>query len=251
MTRLTLENLGVTFGEHRVLRDITCELAGGEMVSVIGQNGGGKTTLLKAVAGLLPHSGKVCADLGENQVFQKSIAYVPQLSQVTSRLTVFEMVLLGLVNDLSWRVSKETFDRVDETLHQLNINRLADTPVNRLSGGQKQLVFMAQAFVSRPKILLLDEPTSALDLRHQLVVMNAARDYTDQTGAVTIVVVHDLLTAARFSDKLLLLGDGRIRTFDTPENVLKPETLSDVYKVSVSVEKTDPGFLNVIPLEAL
>ena len=251
MTSLKLDNLGVRFGEHVVLRDISCKIAGGELVSVIGQNGGGKTTLLKAVAGLLPHEGKVSADLPAQESFQKSIAYVPQLSQVTSRLTVFEMVLLGLVNDLSWRVTKETFDRVDETLHRLNINRLADVAVNRLSGGQKQLVFMAQAFVSRPKILLLDEPTSALDLRHQLVVMNAARNYTDQTGAVTIVVVHDLLTAARFSDKLLLLSEGKIRMLDTPENVLKPEALSEVYKVTVSVEKTDPGFLNVIPLQAL
>lgn len=251
MSRLTLEHLGVSFGERQILKDISCEIAGGELVSVIGQNGGGKTTLLKAVAGLLPHTGSVSADLGVSENFQKSIAYVPQLSHVTSRLTVFEMVLLGLVKDLSWRVSKETFDRVDETLHQLNINTLADMPVNRLSGGQKQLVFMAQAFVSRPKILLLDEPTSALDLRHQLVVMNAARNYTDSAKAVTIVVVHDLLTAARFSDKLLLLADGKIKTFDTPENVLKPDTLSDVYQVSVSVEKTDPGFLNVIALEAL
>lgn len=251
MTCLTLEHLGVHFGQQKVLCDINCEIAGGQLVSVIGQNGGGKTTLLKAIAGLLPHAGNVRTDLPAQESFQKSIAYVPQLSQVTSRLTVFEMVLLGLVKDLSWRVTKQTFDRVDETLHQLNINRLADVAVNRLSGGQKQLVFMAQAFVSRPKILLLDEPTSALDLRHQLVVMNAARNYTDQTKAVTIVVVHDLLTAARFSDKLLLLGEGTIKIFDTPEKVLRPETLSDVYKVSVSVEKTDPGFLNVIPLEAL
>ncbi len=251
MTHLTLENFSVSFGKNRVLNDISCVFQGGELVSVIGQNAGGKTTLLKAIAGFIPHSGRIETNVAKASDLRVSVAYVPQLTHVTSRLTVFEMVLLGLVKDLSWRVSKETFDRVDRTLHELNINQLAHTPVHQLSGGQKQLVFMAQAFVRQPKILLLDEPTSALDLRHQLVVMNAARRYTDTTEAVTIVVVHDLLTAARFSDKILLLGNGGVRKFDTPENVLDPNMLADVYQVSVSVERTDPGFLNVIPLKAL
>ena len=250
MTRsLEILNLGVRFGANEVLRDVNASFHGGELVSVIGQNGGGKTTLLKAVAGLLPYSGKV--HLRESDGESMRISYVPQLTQVTSRLTVFEMVLLGLVKDLSWRVTPEIFERVDRTLHALNINRIAAEPVCRLSGGQKQLVFMAQAFVSNPGVLLLDEPTSALDLRHQLVVMNAAREYTRRQAAVTLVIVHDLLTAARFSDKLLLLGNGTVRLFDNPKRVLDPEVLSEVYKVSVSVETTEPGFLSVIPLEPL
>lgn len=253
MTReLILEGLGVEFAGRRVLHDIDARMKGGELVSVIGQNGGGKTTLLKAIAGLVPHGGGVTVEEDGRSFSERSgIAYVPQLTQVTSRLTVFEMVLLGLVKDLSWRVSHETFDRVDETLHAMNINQLADQSVCSLSGGQKQLVFMAQAFVSKPRILLLDEPTSALDLRHQLVVMNAARKYTDECGAVTLVIVHDLLTAARFSDRLLLLSDGTVQKFAKPEEVLHPDLLASVYRVSVSVEETDSGFLSVIPLHPL
>lgn len=238
-----------------MLRDISATLEGGELVSVIGRNGGGKTTFLKAVAGLVPHSGtvEVCESEAVRplEALDVGIAYVPQLMQVTSRLTVFEMVLLGLVKDLSWRVTPEIFERVDETLHAMNIDRFANEPVCRLSGGQKQLVFMAQAFVSKPKILLLDEPTSALDLRHQLVVMNAARRYTDENGAITMTVVHDLMTAARFSDRLLLLGDGSVSCFDAPSRVLDPDLLAAVYQVSVSVEQTDPGFLSVIPIRPL
>lgn len=247
MTSLAIDNLCVDLGGRPVLKNITASFNGGELVGVIGQNAGGKTTLLKAVAGLVPSKlGSVVID-----DHLARIAYVPQLSHVASRLSVFEMVLLGLVKNLSLRITREIFDQVDETLHAMGINKLAQTPVCRLSGGQKQLVFMAQAFVSRPRVLLLDEPTSALDLRHQLVVMNAARRYTTTTGAVTMVVVHDLLTAARFSDKLLLLAEGRVRVFDEPKAVLDPAVLSEVYQVSVSVEPTKPGFLNVVPIEPL
>lgn len=249
---LTISNLDVSFGTRSVLHDVSASMKGGELVSVIGQNGGGKTTLLKAIAGLVPHGGHVnVRDDITVSGKQTSIAYVPQLTQVTSRLSVFEMVLLGLVKDLSWRVAPEMFDRVDRTLHAMNISHLADNPISNLSGGQKQLVFMAQAFVSEPGILLLDEPTSALDLRHQLIVMNAARRYTDEHKAVTLVIVHDLLTAARFSDKLLLLGGGTVQRFAKPVDVLNPQLLESVYRVSVSIEKTLPGFLNVVPLEPL
>lgn len=127
MTHLTLENFSVSFGKNRVLNDISCVFQGGELVSVIGQNAGGKTTLLKAIAGFIPHSGRIETNVAKTSDLRASVAYVPQLTHVTSRLTVFEMVLLGLVKDLSWRVSKETFDRVDRTLHELNINQLAHT----------------------------------------------------------------------------------------------------------------------------
>ena len=118
-----------------------------------------------------------------------------------------------------------------------------------LSGGQKQLVFMVQAFVSRPKVLLLDEPTSALDLPHQLVVMDLARKYTQENGAITLFVVHDLVLASRCSSRLL--HEGRIKAFDTAERVLLPYLLGDVYDVEASVERTLPGFLNVIPVRPL
>lgn len=158
MISLELKNLSVSFGPNRILTDLDAVIPGGAITSVIGQNGGGKTTLLKAVAGLVRHEGAVLITEDGRERSRKCVSYVPQLSTVTSRLTVFEMVLLGLVNDLSWRVTPERFEEVDRTLHRMEIAHLAQEPVCRLSGGQKQLVFMAQAFVARPKVLLLDEP---------------------------------------------------------------------------------------------
>lgn len=249
--KLSIENLSVSFGRKTVLSDVSADIAGGELVSVIGQNGCGKTTLLKAVAGLVKATGRVLATENGKTLSNSAVAYVPQLTAVQSRLTVFEMVLLGLVNDLSLTVDGKTFDRVDAVLHAMHINELASEPVLSLSGGQKQLVFMAQAFVSSPRVLLLDEPTSALDLRHQLIVMQAARRYTERTGAATVCVVHDLMAAARFSDRLIMLAHGRVRACGTPKEVLKPDMLEAVYRVSTHVGLTEPGFINVVPIEPL
>lgn len=251
MIELKLDQFGVSYGRSSVLHDIDAKMAGAQVISVIGHNGSGKTTLLKAIAGLIKHQGEISALRDGHEIPQSAIRYVPQLSTVSSTLSVFEMVLLGLVNSLSWRVTPELFDQVDATLHALEINSLAHIPVNRLSGGQRQLVFLAQAFVSQPKILLLDEPTSALDLRHQLIVMNAVREYTQKQEAITLVIMHDLLTAARFSQQILLLENGTLSILDEPELVLQAQRLERIYNVSVSIEKTASDFLNVVPIKPL
>lgn len=251
MIQLKLEQLGVSYGRTSVLHDVGANIEGAQVISVIGHNGSGKTTLLKAIAGLNHYTGKVSVLSNGEELTQKAIRYVPQLSTVSSTLSVFEMVLLGLVNSLSWRVTPELFNKVDATLHALEINTLAHTPVNQLSGGQRQLVFLAQAFVSDPKVLLLDEPTSALDLRHQLIVMNAVREYTLKHDAITLVIMHDLLTAARFSQQILLLENGTLSILDEPELVLQAQRLERIYNVSVSIEKTASDFLNVVPIKPL
>ena len=203
---LTVRNLGVEFGPKKILHDISFDVAAGELVSITGRNAAGKTTLLKAIAGLEPRTGDVVLKENGEVLPRSAIAYLPQLTQVSSRLSVFEMVMLGLGRRLSWRVTPDVFEQVDQTLHAMQISHLADLPVASLSGGQKQLVFMAQAFVSRPRVLLLDEPTSALDLRHQLIVMEAARAYAERTGSIALAVVHDLMLASRFSTRLLMLA---------------------------------------------
>ncbi len=251
MIQLKLDQLGVSYGRTPVLHDIGANIEGAQVISVIGHNGSGKTTLLKAIAGLNHYTGKVSVLSNGEELTQKAIRYVPQLSTISSTLSVFEMVLLGLVNSLSWRVTPELFNKVDATLHALEINALAHTPVNQLSGGQRQLVFLAQAFVSEPKVLLLDEPTSALDLRHQLIVMNAVREYTLKHEAITLVIMHDLLTAARFSQQILLLENGTLSILDEPKLVLQAQRLERIYNVSVSIEKTASDFLNVVPIKPL
>lgn len=247
MVRLQLENLSVQYGAQAVLENVSAKFRGGEMVAVIGKNGVGKTTLIKAIAELLPHKGTVRVFNGEERLSSQRIAYVPQMSNSTARLTVFEMILLGLVQDLRWKVTEEHIHRVNRVMNEFDLSELAEKPFYTLSGGQKQMIFMAQSFVSGPKVLLLDEPTSALDLKHQLTVMNHAQKYTLKTGAVTVFVVHDLTLAARYADRMVLLDDAVVKREGTPEEVLHPELLEAVYDVKIRVEKNELGQYSIIP----
>lgn len=249
--KLSVKNLGVAYCGRPILKQVTFDIEGGTLVCVAGRNAAGKTTLLKAVAGMTPHTGAVTLTDGSETFSSRAVAYLPQLTQVSSRLTVFEIVMLGLGRSLSWRVTPDVFEKVDQTLHAMQISPLADKPVASLSGGQKQLVFMAQAFVSGPKVLLLDEPTSALDMRHQLIVMQAAVDYVKRTGAVALAVVHDLMLASRFSSKLLMICEGGVRRYDTPQNVLTPEEMRDIYRIEAAVDKTREDCVVVIPQKPL
>ena len=206
----------------------------------------------KTVAGLLPHAGSALLREDSGEVgTRRDIAYVPQLGAMNTRLTVFEMVLLGLIGSLGWRVTPEQTAQVEEVLRELGLLAIARQPFSTLSGGQRQLVTMAQSLIGRPKVLLLDEPTSALDLRHQLIVMNLAQDYTRRTGAITLFVAHDLTLTSRYGDRILLLQGGKVRAFDSPQEVLRPEPLEEVYQVGVSLQATQMGFLSVIPTKPL
>lgn len=252
MIDLKLENITIKFGGRKIIDNLSAEFKGGEMTAIIGKNGVGKTTFIKSIAELTKHSGNVNLYCDNKKTeSKKNIAYVPQLGSLNTKLTVFEMVLLGLVNNLKWHITNEQLEMVSNIIEELNLTHLSKQPFNTLSGGQKQLVSMAQSMISKPKVLLLDEPTSALDLRHQLIVMNLAQKYTKETGAVTIFVVHDLMLASRYGANLLLLNDGKIKAFDTAEKVLKPEMLESVYGVKISVERTKNGFLSAVPIEPI
>ena len=252
MINLKLKNITIKFGGRKIIDNLSAEFKGGEMTAIIGKNGVGKTTFIKSIAELTKHSGNVNLYCDNKKTeSKKNIAYVPQLGSLNTKLTVFEMVLLGLVNNLKWHITNEQLEMVSNIIEELNLTHLSKQPFNTLSGGQKQLVSMAQSMISKPKVLLLDEPTSALDLRHQLIVMNLAQKYTKETGAVTIFVVHDLMLASRYGANLLLLNDGKIKAFDTAEKVLKPEMLESVYGVKISVERTKNGFLSAVPIEPI
>lgn len=250
MSFMKADKVSVKFKNKEVLKDITATFHEGEVTSIIGPNGTGKTTFIKAISKMINYEGTI--HMNENpkeKLPMDKIAYVPQMSSSNSNLTVFEMVLLGHMKDLRWKIPKEKLEETNRILKKINLSHLSRNKFSSLSGGQKQLVIMAQALVSKPKILLLDEPTSALDIRHQLQVLDLAREYTKENNAITIVVIHDLALSTRYSDKIILLNGGYVAKEGLAEEVLDPSLLKEVYKVEVEVCCTKKGYLSVTPVK--
>lgn len=251
MLELKIRELRCNIKGSPILKGITAVFKRGEMTAILGRNGAGKTTFIRCIAGLQDYKGGIHLKEGREDLGSSSFAYLPQLDKVTSSLTTFETVLLGLTKNLNWKVSHQQLERVSEVITELKLHAISDIPVRNLSGGQKQLVFLAQAFVSEPKLLLLDEPTSALDVRHQLVVMETVKSYCKRHGAIALYVIHDLMLAARYSDSVLFLDNGVAYGFDKPEYVINSDTIDPIYQIESLIEKNSLGFTTLTPVRPL
>lgn len=245
---LAIKNLEVGYRKGPVLNGVTvADLKPGTVTGLIGPNASGKSTLMKAIAGFMkPYRGTVTLvgvsllRMGRSQRAQ-AISYMPQCFGCNALLSVFEAVLLSLKQGSGWRVKAHEITKVNETLDELGLNHLSNRGVDTLSGGQAQMVAVAQAVVRRPSVLLLDEPTSALDVHHQLSILDSVRRICHQHRPIVIVALHDLNLAARYCDRLLLLNDGRLQADGPPDQVLSLESIGSAYQVETTLEQTRGG----------
>lgn len=249
---LNIESLNASYGRVEVLHDISVpDLKGGTFVGLIGPNASGKSTLFKTLAGLItPTAGQITlngndiARMGRRDRAQK-VAYMPQAFGCNALLTVFESVLLALKQTSGWRVKSDNLDRVAETLNALKLAHLSDRSIADLSGGQAQMVAVAQTIVRAPDVILLDEPTSALDLHHQLSIMTSIRSELQRRKPVVIAAMHDLNLAAKFCNRLVLLRDGVILADGLPDRILALPEIGETYHVKTDLERTERGALYV------
>lgn len=251
---LDVRDVCFSYGERSVLDSVSFEMGEG-ILSVLGPNGAGKSTLVKCLAGVhLPSSGTVTfggADLRSRDSGGPRLAYMSQEPPRSMDLTVLEVMLLGLAGSLSMRVSDEDLDCAMGPLEELGLEGLAQRPINELSGGQCQMVMIAQCLVADPEIVILDEPMNNLDLHRELQMFDLMRKITDERGLTTLMVLHDVNFAARYSDRMLVLKDGRVYSEGVPEDVVTEEMLRDVYCVEALVDRDPRGCVRVDPLRAL
>lgn len=244
---VTCEAVSVTLGRRRVVDDVDLHLRSGEWLGLIGPNGAGKSSLLRAMAGLVDHEGRITMADGRRPG-PLDLALVPQHPVMPSGMSVAEYVLLGRTAHLGWLARESDHDRqvVADVLRRLDLQPFAARAVGALSGGETQRVIIARALAQQTPVLLLDEPTSALDIGHQTGVLELVDELRRHDGITVLAVMHDLTTAARFSDRLVLLDAGRIVTTGRASDVLDPALLSRTYATSLSVRDID-GDLVVLP----
>lgn len=245
MVALRLDDVGALYGKRLVVSGVsTPAIAAGEIVAVIGPNAAGKSTLFKRIAGLLDGPGEV--RLSESQKGRTAISYMPQDTSANAVLTVYESILLARKQGSAWSVADNDLQLIDHVMSALNITSIAFRDLGALSGGQRQLVSVAQTLVREPDIMLMDEPTSALDLHRQVEVLSFMQAQARQKGMIVLIAIHDLNQALRFADKVLLIAGGKMRACGDPLEVINSTMLREIYGVDARIEKCSRHFDHVI-----
>lgn len=247
MSGLILRGVTAGYPKRRVIEDLNVdELPRGKITALLGPNGCGKSTLLRALAGLSNAQGEMI--LGGKNLSALSLAeransvvFLPQSLPQGVHLHVLESIHVA-----QRALGKRDDEQVLEILEQLGIAHLALHFLDQLSGGQRQLVGLAQSLIRRPGLLLLDEPLSALDLNYQFHVMNLVRRETRLRNMVTVVVVHDINIALRHCEHVLMLKTGKRVVSGEPEKVITTESLAEVYNVQARVERCSQGRAQVV-----
>jgi iron complex transport system ATP-binding protein len=248
---VAIEINGVThsYEDRPVLEDISVFIRKGTFFIIIGPNGSGKTTLMKLIAGIhKPSMGQVIVlgkpiDHFTRRSLAKTVAMVAQMSAMEFPFTVEEVVLmgrsphkglLGLDNRSDTKIARQSMAFTE-------VEHLAGRKLDQLSGGEQQRVFIARAICQEPEIILLDEPTAALDLAHQVKVMDLMERLQLEKGVTIVMVSHDVNLADIYANSLLLLKEGKIIRFGSPEQVLTYETLEKAYGCTLIVDKSPLG----------
>jgi len=239
MSRLVLSDLSARYNGTPVIRNVGFRSEPGELVGLIGANGAGKTTLLRAAADLMPFTGS--ATLDDRPIadwprrdLARRLAYLAQGHDAHWPMPVEDVVGLGRLPHLAFlgQLSETDNAAIARAMEKTETTAFAHRNVMTLSAGERARVMLARALAVEAPLLLADEPIAALDPYHQLHIMEVLQAEAAAGGAV-VVVLHDLTLAARFCDRLVLLGDGQIVADGTPDMVLTDKNLAGAYRISV------------------
>jgi len=239
-------NISVKYGSRLAVSDVSLTLPPGEVTTIIGPNGAGKSTMLRSLnAGIAPASGEIKLDnqplaAYSRRAIARRIAVVAQEADLRFPVTVFEFVLGGRyawssTSGWGWETSHDV-EVADKVLRETQLEELSDRLMTELSGGERQRAVLARALATEAGTLLLDEPTANLDLAHQATILGLVRVRCDSHGTAALVVTHDINLAAEFSNHVLLMKNGSSVAFGTPDEVLTPDRLKDVFAVNVLVD---------------
>jgi len=242
---IRVRDLTFAYGDDEVVDGVSFEILSGEFVSVIGPNGAGKSTLLKLLHGVLsPSKGTIHLDGAPMNQFRrrdlaKRIAVVSRMPRFHFAVSALQLVLMGRSPHMGILAfeGKEDFDIAGEAMALTNVQDFKDRDVLSLSGGEFQRVQIAQALAQEPQIMLLDEPTSYLDIKHQISICQLLKRMNEEKEITMVSVFHDINLASHFSDRIIVMEEGKIFGHGTPEEVITEASLESVYGCRVFVDE--------------
>jgi zinc transport system ATP-binding protein len=227
MDAIHVNNLNFAYYREKILEDINLSVTSKDFLAIIGPNGGGKSTLIKLILGLLaPQSGTIKVYGKNPQDGAQSLAYVPQHTHINSDfpITVLEVVLMGCLDGRCWgRYTNQDRQKAHEALKQVGMSEYTNTKLSRLSGGQRQRVFIARALCMEAKMLLLDEPTASIDIDGQRQIFELLQSLNSKMGI--IVVSHDINVVLGYANKIAHINR-RLYMHDAPSSATKKAILT-------------------------
>jgi len=240
---LTLSNVSAGYNGTDVIRDISFRVGRNENLSIIGPNGCGKTTLLRAIANILPFRGEI--EIGgrplrgmKHREVTLKIAMLSQISGIYFSYNVYDTVMMGrylhIRDKLLGLPSEEDRERVRRCLEAVDLVAEADRPITTLSGGQLQRVFLARTLAQAPEVILLDEPTNHLDLKYQIELIEYLREWAAEGNRSVVGVMHDINQAMKLSDNVMVMKGGKIRAIGKSGEVVTDALMEEVYEVDVA-----------------
>lgn len=237
MIEIKVHNISLGYGRKIVLRDVTFNVSPGEMVGLIGPNGCGKSTIIKALSRIIPpHSGKIFLDGKEltripRQELARLLGVVPQLPLLPSAFTAFEIVLMGRNPHLGLFQYEGPREMAIawQAMEMTGTQSLAERRISELSGGEIQSLLIARVLAQETKAILLDEPTANLDIGRQVEILDMIKHLCRESDLVVLAALHDLNLASQYCDRLILINNGRVRAEGTPAEVITSKNIEDVY----------------------
>lgn len=241
---ISVANLRVGYTPDRpVISDLSLNIPGGQVTTIIGPNGCGKSTLLRAIGRLIPSQGGE-VHLGDTDIgsmkrkdIAKTIGLLPQSPISPPGLIVSDLVSRGRHPHQSWirQWSSSDEEEVNAALEMTDVAELADRSVDSLSGGQRQRVWISMVLAQHTDVLFLDEPTTYLDLAHSIEVLDLVNRLRRDLDRTVVMVLHDLNLAIRYSDNLVVMRDGDLIATGKPEEIITSELLKDVFELDATV----------------
>lgn len=244
---MEVRNLSFSYGKNKVLRDVSFKIRGGDITTIMGANGCGKSTLFSLMTkNLYPRkgsiflSGKNILNLGLKD-FARKVSIVHQYNTSSDDITVERLVSFGRTPHMKMMQARSDEDEklIQWAMEVTNIEKYRDREVSRLSGGQRQRVWIAMALAQNTKILFLDEPTTYLDIRYQIEILELIKKLNEEYGITIIMVLHDINQAIHFSHQVIGLKDGVVSFMGAPGEVIDTGSIENLYGIRLDVTEIE------------
>lgn len=242
---IDLKQLGKSYGEKAVLTDIDLVIPAGQLTAMIGPNGAGKSTLLTIISGLLKKDQGFLSIKGQDieawssKELAKALSLLRQQNHFQISMTVEELVSFGRFPYSQGRLTEEDLEQIDRALTHMELEHFRQRPIDQLSGGQLQRVYIAMVLAQDTDIILLDEPLNNLDLKQSLQMLRILRRLVDELGKTVLVILHDINVASQFADQMVAFKDGRVFCQGPPSQVMVKELLETLYDVPLTLAEVN------------